>query len=64
MRAMKQFMRMFSSQQTVTLSVEFSPRERSEPILPRVGMGHQPVGTLEFEMELENMGENTLERRQ
>lgn len=55
-------MRMFSAQQPVGLSAKF-PRERSKPILPEVGMEHRPVGSLEFELELEIVGENTIERR-
>ena len=63
MEQMHQFMRMFTSQQLIRLSAEFPPRERSEPILPRMGMEHRPVGSSEFELEPKIIGDNTLERR-
>jgi len=56
-------MKMFSAQQLVRLSAEFPPRERSEPILPKVGMEHRPTGPSEFELEPKIVEENTLERR-
>ena len=55
---------MFTSQIPVRLSLEFPPRERFEPILPRHGTAHRSKGLSKFEIDPPLGGENNVERRQ
>ena len=46
------------------MSLDFSPRERMDLILPGIGTSHRVVGSSEVEIDSAVVGENEVERRQ
>ena len=50
-------MLIFTGQNQVRLSLDFSPRERTDPVLPGLRLGPRAVDSLDFEAEPAVFGE-------
>ena len=59
----QQSMVMFTSQNSVRMSPNFPPRERTNLILPGHGVNNRMIRTSEIEVDLVEVGEMVVERR-